>query len=263
MGTPVISHEEEKLIREYLNKSDSRDRCAVIQDYARLMHISEGRAEDDLDLWVHLLATARRLCKAGLLAAMLTLAVVAYGQTSRGTVTGTVQDQTGAAIVAARVTLTGVDRGVRLSTVSNDTGVYRFDAVDPGVYKLNLTHPGFQAFVASGIAVEANRVTTVDPRLAVGAAEARIEVSAASSELLVKDSPLRGGNFQPREVRDLPLLSLNPVSLARILPGATDAAGSQVWSNGNGTGAGFSINGQRPRGNNYMLDGTENNAAYQ
>src|SRR5215472_8208323 len=190
------------------------------------------------------------------------LAAVAYAQTSRGTVTGTVQDPTGAAIVAARMMLTGVDTGVRLSAISNEAGIYRFDAVDPGGYELKVTHPGFQAFVAGGIAVAANRVTTVDPRLVVGAAEARIEVSAAASELLVKDSPLRGGNFQPREVRDLPLLSLNPVSLARILPGATDAAGSQVWSNGNGTGAGFSINGQRPRGNNYMLDGTENNAAY-
>ncbi len=203
------------------------------------------------------------LGKAGLLAAMLTFAAVAYGQTSRGTVTGTVQDPTGAAIVAARASLTGIDTGVRLSAISNDAGIYRFDAVDPGNYELNVTHPGFQAFVARGIVVEANRAITVDPRLVVGAAEARIEVSAATSELLVKDSPLRGGNFQPREVRDLPLLSLNPVSLARILPGATDAAGSHVWSNGNGTGAGFSINGQRPRGNNYMLDGTENNSAYQ
>src|SRR5260370_3045185 len=210
METPVISHEEEKLIREYRSKSDSRDRCTVIQNYARLMHVSKGQAEDDLDLWVHLLATAGRQCKAGLLAAMLTLAVVAYGQTSRGTVTGTVQDQTGAAIVAARVTLTGVDTGLRLSTVSNDTGIYRFDAVDLGVYELKVTHPGFQAFVASGIAVEANRVATVDPRLAVGAAEAHIEVRAASSELLVKDSPLRGGTFHPRAIRDLPLRSLNP-----------------------------------------------------
>ena len=75
--------------------------------------------------------------------------------------------------------------------------------------------------------MEANRVTTFDPRLEVGAAETRIEVSAESSEVLIKDSPLRGGNFQPREVRDLPLVSLNPLSLARTLPGVTDACGQQ------------------------------------
>src|SRR5207247_5440407 len=112
------------------------------------------------------------------------------------------------------------------------------------------------------IRVEANRVTTFDPRLEVGATETKIEVSGESSELLVKDSPLRGDNFQAREIRDLPLVSANPLSLARILPGVTEASGSQVWSNVASPGAGFSINGQRPRGNNYMLDGTENNSAY-
>jgi Carboxypeptidase regulatory-like domain/TonB dependent receptor len=197
-----------------------------------------------------------------LAAATLTLAVAAYAQTSRGTVTGTVLDPTGAAVAAARVALTGVETGIRLSTNSNDTGLYRFDAVDLGVYNLQVTHPGFRTYLGTGIGVEANRATTIDPRLEVGTAETRIEVSGELSEVLIKDSPLRGGNFQPREVRDLPMISLNPLSLARTLPGATEASGSRVWSGGGPaapTGAGFSINGQRPRGNNYMLDGTENN----
>jgi hypothetical protein len=191
---------------------------------------------------------------------LLALAVAAYAQTSRGTVTGTVLDPTGAVIGGARVALTGVETGVRLATDSNDAGVYRFDAVDLGVYELQVAHPGFQTYLGRRIGVEANRVTTLDPRLEVGASETRIEVSEESSEILIKDSPLRGGNFQPREVRDLPLTGLNPLSLARTLPGATEASGSRVWS---GTAsAGFSINGQRPRGNNYMLDGTENNEVW-
>ena len=88
----------------------------------------------------------------------------------------------------------------------------------------------------------------MDPQLELGAAETRIEVSGQSSEMLVKDSPLRGGNFQPREVRDLPLISSNPLSLARMLPGVTEASGSQVWSNVRESWRGFPINGQRPRG---------------
>ena len=157
-------------------------------------------------------------------------ACATFAQTSRGTVTGTVLDASGAVVPGARVTLTGVETGVRLSTDSNEAGIYRFDAVDLGVYELKVTHPGFRTYSGSGIGVEANRVTTVDPRLEVGAAETRIEVSAESSEVLIKDSPLRGGNFQPREVRDLPLVSLNPLSLARTLPGVTEAAGSRVWT---------------------------------
>ncbi len=192
----------------------------------------------------------------------LMFSISAPAQTSRGTVTGTVLDPTGAVIGGARMTLVGVDTGVRLSANSNKSGVYRFDAVDLGVYDLQVAHPGFQSYFATSIGVEANRVTTIDPRLEVGAAETRIEVTGQSSEILIKDGPLRGGNFQSREVRDLPMISLNPLSLARTLPGATEASGSQVWSSGapgTNNGGGFSINGQRPRGNNYMLDGTENN----
>src|SRR5207253_7929524 len=97
----------------------------------------------------------------------------------------------------------------------------------------------------------------------------RIEVSGESSEILIKDSPLRGGNFQTSEVRNLPLIAQNPISLARALPGATEASGSTIWGAGAGAasatannGGGFSINGQRPRGNNYLLDGTENNDSF-
>ncbi len=195
-------------------------------------------------------------------AALLVFTGAGYAQTSRGTVTGTVLDPTGAVIAAAHVTLTGVETGIRLSTESNETGVYRFDAVDPGVYDLEVTHPRFRAYRATGFAVEANRAATIDPKLEVGTTESRIEVSGESIEVLIKDSPLRGGNFQPREVRALPMISLNPLSLARTLPGVTEASGSRVWGGttaGVSNGGGFTINGQRPRGNNYMLDGTENN----
>ena len=95
----------------------------------------------------------------------------ASSQTSRGTVTGTVLDPSGASIVQARVTLTGVETGVRRSTEANESGIYRFDAVDPGVYNLDVTQAGFRPFLASGIGVGANRVTTFDPKLEVGAAE--------------------------------------------------------------------------------------------
>lgn len=195
------------------------------------------------------------------IAAVLVFSLAAHAQTSRGTLTGTVLDQSGAVVRGARLGLTGVDTGARLSTTTNESGVYRFDAVDLGVYQLEVTHPGFTRYRGSGIIVEANRTNTFDPRLEVGATETRIDVSAESSEMLVRDSALRGGNFQPREVRDLPLPFLNPISLARTMPGATEAAGSAVTSGVANTG-GFSINGQRPRGNNYLLDGTDNNEVW-
>src|SRR5262249_44101308 len=64
--------------------------------------------------------------------------------------------------------------------VSNEAGVYRFDAVDPGVSNVTVSHPDFRKYSGLSITVEANRVTTVDPRLEVGAAETKIEVNGES-----------------------------------------------------------------------------------
>src|SRR5262245_60915622 len=159
---------------------------------------------------------------------LMVLPFAANAQTSRGTVTGTVLDPSSAVVGGAHITLTGVETGAQLSTNSNEAGVYRFDAVDLGAYDLTVENPGFRTYSATGINVQANRVTTLNPSLDVGTAETKIDVSVESSELLVKDSPLRGGNFQPREIRDLPLVSLNPLSLARTLTGAPEASGIRV-----------------------------------
>src|SRR5215475_13096369 len=91
--------------------------------------------------------------------AVLLLAVTAQAQTSRGTVSGTVVDPSGAVVGGARVALTHTGTGVQRSTTSNGAGIYRFDAVDLGAYELKVTHPGFNAFLATGLSVEANRTT--------------------------------------------------------------------------------------------------------
>jgi hypothetical protein len=70
---------------------------------------------------------------------------------------------------------------------------------------------------------------------------------------------LRGGNFLPRQISELPLIGLNPISLARTLPGVIQTSGSHLLALGGGEAVQFSVNGQRLRGNNFLLDGTENN----
>ena len=83
-------------------------------------------------------------------AAILLLAGAGYAQTSRGTVAGTVQDTTSAVVRGVRITLRGVDTDVQLSTITNEAGLYRFDAVDPGVYEVTILHPGFRSYSLSG-----------------------------------------------------------------------------------------------------------------
>jgi len=179
-------------------------------------------------------------------------------QISRGTVSGIVTDSAGAVVTGAKVELTNKNTGVTITTSTNSAGIYRFDAVDLGVYNLRITQAGFKQFVSTEIGVEANRTATVDASLQVGVGETVVEVSAAADELLIKDAPIRGGNINAKVLSALPIAGLEPLSIARTLPGVVQATGSSTFGNG-GQNTQFSVNGQRARGNNYLLDGTENN----
>src|SRR5207245_1467103 len=94
-------------------------------------------------------------------------------------VEGTVADQTGAAVAEAKLTLTNIDTGVALETLSNSSGTYRFPNVPPGKYKLRVTKPGFQTVIHESIVLESGRVQSVPVSLAVGAISQEITVAAA------------------------------------------------------------------------------------
>ena len=70
--------------------------------------------------------------------------------------------------------------------------------------------------------------TVLDVRLEVGSETTAVRVSAEAEELAVRDGPLRGGNFLPSQVSQLPLIGLSPLSLARTLPGVVQTSGSAL-----------------------------------
>jgi outer membrane receptor protein involved in Fe transport len=193
-----------------------------------------------------------------LLASLLLLAAGVMAQISRGTVSGIVTDSAGAVITGAKVELTNKNTGVTLTTSTNSAGIYRFDSVDLGAYSLKISQTGFKQFNSTDIGVEANRTATVDARLDVGVGEMVVDINAVSDELLIKDAPIRGGNINAKAISTLPISGLEPISIARTLPGVVQATGSSTFGNG-GQNTQFFVNGARARGNNYMLDGTENN----
>ncbi|HMX28763.1 MAG TPA: TonB-dependent receptor, partial [Blastocatellia bacterium] len=184
--------------------------------------------------------------------ALVGLSLTALAQTSRGTVSGTVTDQTGAVIAGANVELTNTATTVKRTTVSNGEGLYRFDAVDLGTYTIKFTASGFGALTKSNVVVSANLTSTVDSQLAPGSQELSVDVTADSGALLQTEAPVRGGNIDATRITELPIANRNPVSLALTLPGVS----SNRFGFGTGT---FSVNGGRGRSNNFLIDGTENN----
>ena len=190
---------------------------------------------------------------ASILLAMVALYVsVASGQTSRGTVTGIVTDPSGSAIPAATVELKDTATGVVRSTLTNATGVYRFDAVDLGEHDLTFSARGFRTSTQRAVTVQAAQVLGIDIRLELGETVQVLEVSADAVQLQT-ETPLRGGNISSTAAVALPTYGRNPAMLAIILPGVNEQR-----QNNAGTET-FSVNGARTRSNNFLIDGTENN----
>src|SRR5438132_838989 len=113
----------------------------------------------------------------GLLSLGFFLAGISFAQTSRGTVTGLVRDPQKASVPNARVDLTGVGTNVTRSTQTNDSGLYRFDAVDPGVYRIEVKAPGLKGFSATNLTVGAAGVLTQDVVLEIGDVAQTVEVT--------------------------------------------------------------------------------------
>src|SRR5262245_35871052 len=192
--------------------------------------------------------------------ALLSLSPIAFAQTSRGTVSGTVTDSTGAVIAGASVVLTNIATTVSRSTVGNPEGNYRFDAVDLGTYTIKIMAAGFGEITKSNVVVSANLTTTVDAQLAPGVQSVTIDVAAESGALLQTEAPVRGGNIETQRITQLPSFTRNPAMLALTLPGvSTSRFGFGTTASNNGTSSTFSVNGSRGRSNNFLIDGTENN----
>lgn len=174
-----------------------------------------------------------------------------WGQTSRGTVTGLVTDASGAVVATAQLELRNTETNVTRTTESNEAGLYRFDAVDPGTYDLTAKITGFQTFTQRAFVVQAGQVTSIDPRLSVGETATAVEVTASGVQLQT-EAPVRGGNIEAAQIQQLPVAFRNPTMLAYTLPGVS----TNRFGRGSQT---FVVNGARNRSNNFLLDGTENN----
>lgn len=178
--------------------------------------------------------------------------VVVFAQTSRGVVTGTVTDTSGAVIPGATVTLQNTTTKQERTTTTNGEGSYRFEAVDLGVHSVKISATGFGGHTKTNIDVMANQTADISATLEAAGTNVTVDVTTEAGALIQTEAPVRGGNIDQTRIVDLPFAGRNPVSLALTLPG--------VSSNRYGLGVGtFSVNGSRGRSNNFLIDGTENN----
>ena len=178
----------------------------------------------------------------------------AVAQSSNGTVGGTVTDTSGATVPNAKVTAASKDLGVERTATTDTAGGYRIENLPPGTYTITVEAAGFSHFEVAGIHVKGSLEVTANASLQIGGISSTITVEATSAQELQTESGSLGAEISQQEVHDLPIQSGNPIELVLTQPGVQDGNGYS-FSNG----MGFSVNGTRPRSNNFLIDGQDNN----
>lgn len=178
---------------------------------------------------------------------------MAMAQMDQGTITGTIQDNTGGVIPNAQVTLTSKDTGLVLKTTSDGSGIYVFSPIKIGHYSVSATANGFQTTTQENVQLQLGQRLNVVIALKPGAVTQTVEVTS-EVPLLQSQSASVGQVLSPETINSTALNGRNWVYIAQLTAGVDPAAGSRGAGQGD-----FEANGQDSGQNNFILDGVDNN----
>lgn len=176
-------------------------------------------------------------------------------QVDTGALQGTVQDQSGAVIPGARVTLTNQGTSFSLVTVTSGSGTYTFTPIKIGTYTVAVEMQGFRKATHTDITVNVQQQVTVDITLIPGQVTQTVEVTAAPPILQSQNASV-GQVVGTREINDLPLNGRNYTFLAQLSAGVTQESPTGRGMEATGS---FAANGMSTANNDYILDGIDNN----
>jgi hypothetical protein len=202
--------------------------------------------------------TMNRIRLSILFSMLLTLAVCTgsvalYAQTStQGSIAGTVMDPSGAVVGGATVLIHNMGTNAEITLTADTSGFYKAPLLEPGTYSVTFTAPGFAAYHADNVIVQVGQVTSIEPRLTVGASSASVEV-VEQAPVMNLESPDFSDMLNVRALETIPINNRRWSSLAMTTPG--------VVSDANGYGL-VSVRGISPLLNNVEIDGADDNQAF-
>jgi len=198
--------------------------------------------------------------RALLVASILLTAWGLSAQTFRGGIQGTVFDSSGAGVPGAEVVVVGTETNLSRHVTSDASGNYIFNELPLGLYSVSATKPGFQKQVISNVTVTVGAPTRADLTLQPGEAKEVVEV-VATVPLVEATTETTGGTVEGAQAAELPVNGRDFGKTVLLVPGA--AADPSAASDSPGSFGSFSMNGNRGRSNNYLLDGTDMNDGYR
>jgi hypothetical protein len=188
------------------------------------------------------------------------VALTLQAQTFRGGIQGTVTDSTGAAISGAQITVTNPATGLTRPAVSDAEGNYFVNELPLGSYSVTATKSGFRTKTATDVQIAVATPQRVDLQLTPGQVTEKIEVTA-EVPLIETSNNNQGGVIDARQAENLPINGRDYLKLFAQIPGANGDPSGEADSPGS---FGYlSVNGNRGRSDNYLIDGTDMNDGYR
>lgn len=186
-----------------------------------------------------------------------------FGQIQTGRIVGTVFDPNKAVVPKATVTARQTATNTSSRVTTNDIGGYVLPSLNPGVYDVSVSAPGFKTVVQPGVEMQVGKDLSLDFNLVLGETVSVVEVTAAAP-LLNSESGAVGHVLTNNQITDLPLNGRGFNELARLTPGVVLLPGT-----GNVTRIrpeffnGTTISGVRGRQVSYYLDGADTSEQHQ
>src|ERR1700730_4168303 len=182
----------------------------------------------------------------------------AVAQQITGNIRGTVSDPSGAVVQNATVTARQVETGLVRTATSDHGGNYLLLELPVGHYSLEVAAKGFQKYLQEGISLNVNETATVSVRLMLGQDTQQVQVGA-DAELIQTTLSILGKAVLDHELLELPLDGRNFSQLGLLQPGVVPLTAGLKQAGGSLRGGqAYSVDGQRPESNKFLLDGPNN-----
>jgi hypothetical protein len=191
----------------------------------------------------------------GVLSLLAVFAFSASAQLTEATLKGVVTDASGKVIAGSPVNTKSESTGQSRSTVSDGNGAFVVPELPPGAYAISVTAPGFKTFEQKGLPLSVGQTTQLNIQLQVGEVREVIEVISGDANVAVATDARLSDTIVQSQITELPVAQRDVFGLMRLSAGATAIPGAAISTKLTNSPV-VTVNGNRYRGNNYVLDGS-------
>lgn len=184
---------------------------------------------------------------------MAALCCAAWAQSSQGSISGRVADQTAAVVSGAKVTILNTETGIKRALTTNSSGEYFAPNLNPGVYSITVEAASFKKLQRPPFRLEVAKDVRQDFELQPGAATETVTVTE-EEPLVDTITDTLGGTLTNKAINELPLQGRDFQNLLELRPGVQRTPGGGFHS--------VTSNGSRLEDMNYIVDGVDDNDAY-